>query len=108
MHENYHIEPLPRAAIPQWQRTTTAALLAVEGLDCPSCVTQVRNSLLALTGVVEAQVLPSLGLAHITSNPRSTNIPALMKAVMRAGGDGRHMYTVRLVNGLGVTEDLYV
>lgn len=104
MYEDCHVEPLHKIATPEERQATTAALLAVEGIDCGSCVAQVRNSLLALTGVVEAQVLQSLGMAHVAYNPQLTDIPALMQAVAQAGGDGRHTYQVQLVSGPGVAE----
>ncbi len=96
MDENCHVEPLQKTATPEEQQATTSALLAVGGMGCPNCAARVRNSLLALTGVVEAQVLLETGVAEVTYNPSLTDIPALINAVAQAGGDGRHDYRAQV------------
>ena len=68
------------------------ALLTVGGMGCPNCAARVRNSLLSLTGVVDAQVVLEAGLADITYNPDLTGVAALINAVAQAGADGRHQY----------------
>ena len=102
MDENCHVEPLHKTATAEEQQTTTAALLAVEGMGCLNCAARVRNSLLSLTGVVEAQVVLDLALADVIYNPNLTGIPALVNAVAQAGGDGRHEYRARLIGGPAV------
>ena len=92
MDEKCHVEPLEKTPTVEEQRTTTSALLVVGGMGCPNCAARVRNSLLALTGVVEAQVMLETGTADITYNPDLTDVPALLDAVAQAGADGRHHY----------------
>ena len=95
MDENCHVEPLQKTATAEEQQTTTSALLAVWGMGCPNCAARVRNSLLSLKGVVDAEVDHTIGMAEVVFNPSLTAIPALIEAVARAGGDGRHEYRAR-------------
>jgi copper chaperone CopZ len=95
MDENCHVAPLQKTATAEEQQTTTSALLAVWGMGCPNCAARVRNSLLALKGVVDAEVDHTIGMAEVVFNPNLTAIPALIEAVARAGGDGRHEYRAR-------------
>ncbi len=92
MDEKCHVEPLEKTPSVEEQRTTTSALLVVGGMGCPNCAARVRNSLLALTGVVGAQVMLETSTADITYNPDLTDVPALIEAVTQAGADGRHHY----------------
>ena len=105
MHENCHVEPLQKTATPAEQQATTSALLAVEGMGCPNCAARVRNSLLTLTGVVEAQVLLDRALVDVTYNPHLADLPALVNAVAQAGGDGRHEYEAHVISGPNVLTD---
>jgi len=95
MDENCHVEPLQKTATAEEQQTTTSALLAMWGMGCPNCAARVRNSLLALHGVNNAEVDHTIGMAEVVFNPSLTAIPALIEAVARAGGDGRHEYRAR-------------
>ncbi len=92
MDENCHVEPLQKTATSEEQQTTTSALLAVWGMGCPNCAARVRNSLLSLKGVVDAKVDHTIGIAEVVFNPNLATTPALIEAVGRAGGDGRHEY----------------
>src|SRR5579859_2620410 len=96
MDENCHVEPLQKTPTVEEQRAITSALLAVEGMGCPNCAARVRNSLLSLTGVVEAQVVLETGLADVTYNPDLTGVAALINAVAQAGADGRHHYRAQV------------
>jgi len=95
MDENCHVELLQKTATAEEQQTTTSALLAVWGMGCPNCAARVRNSLISLKGVVDAEVDHTIGMAEVVFNPSLTAIPALIEAVTRAGGDGRHEYRAR-------------
>ena len=92
MDEKCHVEPLEKTPTVEEQQTTTTALLAVGGMGCPNCAARVRNSLLSLTGVVEAQVVLETSMADVTYNPDLTDVAALLNAVAQAGADGRHHY----------------
>ena len=98
MDENCHVELLQKTVTAEEQQTTTSALLAVWGMGCPNCAARVRNSLLLLHGVIDAEVDHIAGLAQVNFNPNLTTIPALIEAVARAGGDGRHTYRAQSLN----------
>ena len=97
MDENCHVEPLQKAATADEQKITTWTLLAVYGMGCPNCANRVRNSLISLKGVVDAEVDHRIGTAEVVFNPNLTAISALIEAVARAGGDGRHIYRAQLL-----------
>jgi copper chaperone CopZ len=96
MDENCHVEPLQKAATDDERSKTSWTLLAVYGMGCPNCANRVRNSLISLNGVVEAYVDHTMGIADVAFNPDRVTIPALIDAVARAGGDGRHEYRAQL------------
>jgi copper chaperone CopZ len=95
MAENCHVEPFQKTPTIEEQKTTTSAVLVVSGMGCPNCAARVRNSLLSLSGVVEAQVILETGLAEVTYNPDLADVPVLLNAVAQAGADGRHHYRAR-------------
>ena len=97
MDEQCHVEPLQKTATPDERGHTTWKVLAVQGMGCPNCAARVRNSLISLNGVIEAYVDHVIGLADVEFNPTRVTIPALIAAVARAGGDGRHEYRARLL-----------
>lgn len=100
MDENCHVEPIRKTATSDEQQTVTTALLTVWGMGCPNCAARVRNSLIALTGVVEAYVDHTAAMAQVNFNPNLTNLPALVEAVAQAGGDGRHEYRAQLLKAI--------
>lgn len=97
MDENCHVEPLLKVATAAEQESTTSTLLAVYGMGCPNCAARVCNSLISLNGVVEAHVDHVMGMAEVEFNPHLVTIRALINAVARAGGDGRHEYRAEWV-----------
>ncbi|MBI5567710.1 MAG: heavy-metal-associated domain-containing protein [Chloroflexi bacterium] len=92
MDTTCHVEPLQKIATREEQQSTTLIRLSVQGLGCPNCAARVRNSLLALKGITEAEVDHLTGTADVEFNPSLVTIPALCEAVARAGNDGRHRY----------------
>jgi copper chaperone CopZ len=97
VNDDCHVDPLQKTATPEERQHLSTTALAVWGMGCPNCAARVRNSLLSLNGVVEAYVDHTAGLAQVNFNPNLTNIPALVAAVARAGGDGRHEYRATLI-----------
>ena len=96
------IDPIQKTATAEEQQVVTTALLAVWGLDCTNCVVRVRNSLLALYGVVDVDIAFELGTAEVLFNPRLTNIPALVNTVSKASSDWEHRYFAVLTGGPGL------
>jgi copper chaperone CopZ len=97
MHDNCHVEPLHKEAAQEESQNIHVALLAVEGLGCPTCANRVRNSLLGLYGVTAAQVSHVAANAKVLYNPDLTTANALLDAVAQAGNDGRHNYRARFI-----------
>ena len=96
MDENCQVEAFHKTATAEDRRYTTSSVLTVWGMGCPNCGTRVRNSLLSLSGVVEAHILLEAGLVDITYNPDLADVPALVDAVAQAGSDGRHHYRAQV------------
>jgi copper chaperone CopZ len=90
--EACHVEPALKTATAAEQSQIEAVSLAVSGMGCPNCAARVRNSLLNVYGVVEADVLHTLGAAEVFYNPTLATTDQLLAAVAQAGGDGRHAY----------------
>ncbi|MDE3088796.1 MAG: heavy-metal-associated domain-containing protein [Chloroflexota bacterium] len=71
--------------------------LTVQGMGCVNCATRVRNSLLALVGVVSADVDWERGLALVDYVPAKTNVDTILQAVAGAGNDGHHSYSAQVI-----------
>jgi copper chaperone CopZ len=92
MDATCHVEPLHKIVTDEEQQTTTLIMLGVQGMGCRNCAARVRNNLLALNGVIEAEVDHLAGTADVEFNPNLVAVPALLAAVAQAGNDGRHRY----------------
>lgn len=92
MDENCHVEPVQKIASVEEQQATALIMLGVHGMGCPNCAARVRNNLLGLKGVTEADVDHVTGTADVEFNPNLVAVPALLEAVAQAGNDGRHRY----------------
>lgn len=96
MDDQCHVEPIQKKATPEETESTSLIRLAVLGMGCPNCATRVRNSLIRVTGVIDAVVEHTFGIAEVIYNPNLTTQDALVNAVARAGGDGRHEYRAQI------------
>jgi copper chaperone CopZ len=92
MDATCHVEPVHKIATIEEQQATALTMLGVQGMGCPNCAARVRNSLLALNGVTEADVNHLTGTASVEFNPNLVTIGSLREVVARAGNDGRHQY----------------
>lgn len=93
MNDNCHVEPVQKTVTPEERKTVKRVLLTVQGMGCSNCAMRVRNSLVALKGVINADVDHATGTAEVEFNPHIVAIPALVGAVAQAGNDGRHAYS---------------
>lgn len=59
--------------------------LKVAGMTCGSCVSRVKQTLLALPGVHDAQVDLAQGIARVNVEDAGASQPALIQAVTAAG-----------------------
>ncbi len=87
-----HVEPITKSATEEELTRASNVMLAVLGMGCVNCANRVRNSIVSLNGVVSAKVDHGRGLADVSYDPELTTIDELVRAVARAGGDGRHEY----------------
>ena len=92
------VEPAVKEASDEERSHIVDAWLLVWGMGCPNCAARVRNSLLARSGVVRAEVNHLTGSAHVFYNPKMVTEHALTMAVAQAGGDGRHEYGAVVAN----------
>lgn len=90
--EHCHVEPTVKQVSVEERSNIVDAWMVVYGMGCPNCAARVRNSLLARTGVVKADVDHVSGSAHVYYNPEMVTEDRLKVAVALAGGDGRHEY----------------
>lgn len=97
MEENCYVAPVLRIPTTEERQNTQITLLAVTGMGCPSCAMRVRNSLIALNGVVDAYVDHIAGVARVVFNPDLVKIEMLIGATASAGNDGRHKYSAQLL-----------
>lgn len=73
------------------------AHLSLAGLGCPNCATRVHNGLLALDGVIDANVGLSPQRAVVTFDPGRTLPEQLTEAVHWAGAASRHRYHAEIL-----------
>ncbi|HKU46576.1 MAG TPA: heavy-metal-associated domain-containing protein [Burkholderiales bacterium] len=59
--------------------------LKVEGMDCDGCVKAVTRMLSGVPGVQQVQVSLAEASAKVTYDPAQASVPAMKKAVERAG-----------------------
>jgi Cu+-exporting ATPase len=63
------------------------AELPLAGLDCTSCVVTVERTLREVPGVEKASVNFSLGVAHVTYDPKEASLEDAVEAIKKAGYD---------------------
>jgi copper chaperone CopZ len=94
MSDDCQVAPIEKIVSPEEQETTTSISLAVWSMGCPNCVMRVHNGLLALRGVIQADVSHVTATAEVVFNPTLLTLFDLVDAVANAGNDGRHRYQV--------------
>ena len=97
MEEQCHVEPIQKVACADDLSDARIVALIVRGMGCVNCATRVRNSLLALDGVVSADVDWERELALVDYVPAKTNVDTLLQAVAVAGNDGHHNYYAQVI-----------
>lgn len=98
MRENYYVNPIQKTATAGEHRKVDIALLSVSGMCYPNCAAHVRNSLLTLNGVINANVDRAIGIAGVAYNPELVTVEMLLSAVASAGNDGRNVYSARFIS----------
>jgi len=86
------VDPARPRADPELLRAAAYVDLAVAGMDCPHCGNRVRNALLGLAGVVDAEVDVTAGLAHVWFVAEHIRIEDMLAVVVEAGEATHHRY----------------
>lgn len=102
MHANcfdalHDTEPTRKSFASDELENSSKVHLAVWGMNCQNCAARVRNSLLALSGVLDADVSHSKGVALVAYNPELVSTEALLQAVTQAGDGNHHEYIAMLL-----------
>ena len=101
-----HVERVDKPVDEAALQTAQAAYLAVSGMGCPNCAARVHNSLVALDGVLLAEVQLEMQVAAVAYQPEKVSPDDLAAAVARAGNDGHHHYAAQVIRVLPVHEAL--
>jgi len=72
----------PAKAVPA---DATKVVLAVEGMHCGSCANSIRNAVLALAGVYDADVSVEAGQATVKYDAKAVSVDAITSAIDKAG-----------------------
>ena len=65
--------------------TTICTKLRSDELSCPSCVPKIEKALLALPGVVKAEVKFGSGRIEVDHDPALSDVAALVTTIARTG-----------------------
>ncbi|MFQ5538456.1 MAG: heavy-metal-associated domain-containing protein [Gemmatimonadota bacterium] len=85
-------EPVRARVDPAELRDARQVNLAVAGMGCANCANRVRNALLGVEDVLEAQVDASQAAATVWVQAEHANISTLIRAVAKAGEGTAHEY----------------
>ena len=92
------VEALPqREPSPEQLHSASGIFLVVSGMGCPTCALRVRNGLLGLEGVLDAQVNLEWGLAQVLYDPARLQPERLPDAVAAAGRASHHRYSAQVL-----------
>lgn len=97
MHDGCHVDPIRKDVDPAALRESSAGVLAVWGMGCPTCVLRVRNALLSLPGVLRADIDLHEGLARVRFDAARVGTGDMVEAVARAGREVQHRYRARVI-----------
>lgn len=97
MDANCYVEPAQKMVAVDENQNLATINLTVWGMGCPNCAVRVRNGLLALKGVVKADVNHTTGSAVVEVNSQMVTPADLINAVFQAGQTSQHEYTAMLL-----------
>jgi copper chaperone CopZ len=97
-HEGCHVESVERGPVDTRDLAEAESVwLSVSDMGCPNCARRVRNALLGVPGVLDAEVHLAAALATVAYDGDRATTAALIAAVESAGSDTRHDYRAELV-----------
>jgi len=97
MSDNCYGELIPKTALDHVIQNADRILLSISGMGCQNCAARVRNSLVSLEGVHDAEVLLNMQMAEIYFDENKVSAVVLIQAVAGAGNDGRHRYQAQVI-----------
>lgn len=97
MSDNCHVEPIQNTALDHVIQSADRILLSISGMGCPNCTARVRNGLLLLDGVHDAEVVLNMRMAEVYFDEKKVSAEILIQAVAEAGNDGRHNYLAQVI-----------
>lgn len=97
MSNNCHVEPIQKTALDHVIQSADRILLSISGMGCQNCATRVRNGLLSLDGVHDAEVMLNMRMAEVYFDEKKVSAEMLVLAVAEAGNDGRHNYQAQAI-----------
>jgi copper chaperone CopZ len=92
MSDNCYVEPIHKTALDHVIQNADRILLSISGMGRQNCAARVRNSLVSLDGVHDAEGLLNMRMAEIYFDEKKVSATALIQAVTGAGNDGHHHY----------------
>ena len=98
MSNNCHVEPIQKTALDHVIQSADRILLSISGMGCQNCATRVRNGLLSLEGVHDAEIMLNMGMAEVYFDEKKISAEMLVQAVAEAGNDGRHNYQAQVIS----------
>ena len=97
MDANCYVEPAQKTVAADENQNLAIINLTVWGMGCPNCAVRVRNGLLALKGVVKANVDHATGSAIVEVNSKMVAPKDLINAIFQAGQTSHHEYSAMLL-----------
>lgn len=98
MEDPCDVKAIQKTIAEEEKRTIQITYLAISGLNCPNCAIRVRNAFLNTYGVTDTVIDHTVGLGQITYNPDLIERSSLPDIVTKAGGDGIHSYSARILD----------
>jgi len=97
--EGCRVDRIERDVPPELLASADDVYLGVAGMGCANCANRVRNALLQVPGVIEAEVDHTAGLARVWYRSDGMSVEPLLDAVARAGAGTHHEYLAVPVRG---------
>lgn len=93
-----HVDSLEAGPVdPRQLERAESVWLAVSDMGCPNCARRVRNALLGVPGVLDAEVHLAAAMATVAYDGERATTAALIAAVEGAGEGTRHAYRAERV-----------
>lgn len=88
------VQPIERKATRPAQ-ATAGIRLVIAGMGCPNCAMRVRNAIVSVEGVTDADVNLVPPVSHVLYDADRVTVEQLLAAVAAAGQGTHHEYRAR-------------